>query len=156
MQNHVEGTIAHSFDREKMINYLPFPYPNTPQGRDSAGIFLKNPLAKTEAHMAEGKRLYDIYCAVCHGKTGAGDGSVVKLLTDKRDNPTLTPTAYNTDPIKSYSEGLIFYTTQYGKNNMGPYNTQLSAYERWQVVMYVQTLQGGGTSADSTQTTVAQ
>ncbi len=149
MQNQVEGTIPHSFDREKMINYMPFPYPNTLGGRDSAIAFLKNPLQKTEANMAEGERLYNIYCIACHGKKGMADGPVVKLL-DKRGNMGLLPPAYSSDQAKNATEGQIFYATQYGKGNMGPYNAQLSAFERWQVVMYVQTLQGGGTSPDST------
>lgn len=149
MQGSVDGTIMHSFDREKMINYLPFTYANTQGGRDSATANLKNPLAKTEEHVKRGEYLYNIYCVACHGKSGQGDGPVVKLL-DKRDNAGLLPPAYNSDQLKNATEGQIFYATQYGKNNMGPYNAQLSAYERWQVVMYVQTLQGGGVATDST------
>lgn len=146
MQGSVDGTIMHSFDREKMINYMPFQYPNTPGGRDSATAKLKNPLAKTEEHVKQGEYLYNIYCIACHGKTGQGDGPVVTFLK-KRDNEQLSPTA---DQLLKATEGQIFYTTQYGKNNMGPYNAQLSAYERWQVVMYVQTLQVGETATDST------
>lgn len=152
MQNQLEGTIMHSFDREKMLNNMPFNYANTPGGRDSAIAFLKNPLQKNETNLKEGERLYAIYCAPCHGKTGAGDGSVVKILME-RDNMGLQPPAYNSDQLKAATEGQIFYATQYGKGNMGPYAAQLSAYERWQVVMHVQTLQGGGAATtDSTKT----
>lgn len=149
MQNSVDGTIMHSFDREKMINYMPFYYGNTKEGRDSAIAYLKNPLAKTEENLKNGEYLYGIYCGACHGKTGMGDGPVVKIL-EKRDNMGLLPPAYNSDILKNATEGQIFYTTQYGKGNMGPYNAQLNAHERWQVVMFVQTLQGGGAPADST------
>jgi mono/diheme cytochrome c family protein len=149
MQNQVEGTIPHSFDREKMVNYMPFNYSNNLAGRDSAIAYLKNPLAKTEAHLKDGEYLYNIYCIACHGKKGMGDGPVVTLLA-KRDNMGLLPPAYNSDQLKNATEGQIFYATQYGKGNMGPYAAQLSAFERWQVVMYVQTLQGGGAASDST------
>lgn len=151
MQNQVEGTIPHSFDREKMVNYMPFNYSNTLAGRDSAIAYLKNPLAKTEAHLKDGEYLYNIYCVACHGKKGMGDGPVVTLLA-KRDNMGLLPPAYNGDVLKNATEGQIFYVTQYGKGNMGPYAAQLSAFERWQVVMYVQTLQGGAAASDSTST----
>lgn len=149
MMNHVEGTIPHSADREKMINYIPFAYSNTLGGRDSAIATLKNPLAKTPEHLAEGERLYKIYCNPCHGAKGKGDGSVVKIL-DKRGNMGLLPPAYDSDQLKNATEGQIFYATQYGKGNMGPYSTMLSAYERWQVVMFVQTLQGSAAVADTT------
>ena len=151
MQTQVEGTIPHSFDREKMVNYMPFAYPNTASGRDSAIAHLKNPLSKTEENLKQGEYNFNIYCAACHGKKGMGDGPVVKIL-EKRDNMGLLPPAYNSDQLKGATEGQIFYTTQYGKGNMGPYAAQLSAFERWQVVMFVQTLQGGGEAAatDST------
>jgi mono/diheme cytochrome c family protein len=153
MQNQVEGTIPHSFDREKMINYMPFPYGNDSLGLANAKVNLKNPLTKSAAHLAEGERLFKIYCNPCHGAKGKGDGSVVKIL-DKRGNMALLPPAYDSDQLKGISEGQIFYATQYGKGNMGPYAPLLSAYERWEVVMFVQTLQGGGTATtDSTNTT---
>lgn len=142
MQGQVDGTVPHSFDREKMINYMPFNYSNTLAGRDSAIAYLKNPLAKNEVNMKNGEYLFGIYCATCHGKTGKGDGPVVKLL-EKRDNMGLLPPAYDSDQLKGATEGQIFYATQYGKGNMGPYAPLLSAHERWQVVMFVQTLQGG-------------
>ena len=152
MQNQVDGTIPHSHDREKMVNYMPFPYANTLAGRDSAIAYLKNPLTKSAEHIAEGERLYKIYCIPCHGAKGKGDGSVVKIL-DKRGNMALLPPAYDSDQLKMATEGQIFYATQYGKGNMGPYAPLLSAYERWQVVMFVQTLQGSApVTADSTNT----
>lgn len=139
-QEPVPGTIAHSFDQKGMINTMPYPYSNSNQGRDSAAAFLKNPLESTASALAEGKRLFNVYCAVCHGLEGQGDGSVVSVLIAK-DNYGLKPPAFNSDQLKGISEGQIFHATEFGKNNMGSYSSQLSAYERWQVVMYVQELQ---------------
>jgi len=139
-QDPVPGTIAHSFDRSKMINFIPYPYSNTAAGRDSAIAFLKNPLEANEKNLQEGKRLYEIYCIACHGKDGQGDGSVVKVLLAK-ENYGLQPPAYNSEQLKNISEGQIYHAMQYGKGNMGSYASQLSAYERWQVVLYVQQLQ---------------
>lgn len=34
----------------------------------------KTPLAPTRAVVDEGKRLYDLHCAKCHGPKGKGDG----------------------------------------------------------------------------------
>lgn len=143
-QNPVDGTVPHSFDRSKVMNMMPYPYTNTPAGRDSAILYLKNPLQRTDENVEEGKRLFDIYCAVCHGKTGQGDGSVVKILLAK-DNYGLKPNAYNKE-LKDATEGRIFHTMQYGLNNMGPYTSQLSVEERWKIVFHVQDLQQLGST----------
>jgi len=147
----VEGTIPFSFDRTRMMNVMPYSFPNSAGGRDSAIAFLKNPLQRTDENVAEGKRLFDIYCAVCHGKTGAGDGSVVKILLAK-ENYGLQPPAYNSDQLKNATEGQIFHVMQYGKGNMGSYASQLSVEERWKVVFHVQDLQKGGAPAEGTGT----
>lgn len=143
----VDGTIAHSEDREKMINYLPYGYSDNQSGRDSATAYSKNPLVFSQKHLDEGKINYDIYCKTCHGEKGMGDGPITKVTA------VLTPPAYNSDQLKNATEGQIYYATQFGKNNMGSYASQLTAYERWQVVYYVQTLQGGGSTTTPTDST---
>lgn len=154
-QEPVTGTISHSFDRSKIVNVMPYPFANTPSGRDSAIAFLKNPLQRTDENVEEGKRLFEIYCAVCHGKTGAGDGSVVKILLAK-ENYGLQPPAYNSDQLKNATEGQIFHAMQYGKGNMGPYTSQLTAEERWKIVFHVQDLQGGGNTEAPKDTTASK
>lgn len=146
----VDGTIPHSFDPSKVMNNMPYPYTNDEAGRNLAITSLKNPLARSEENVAEGKRLFEIYCAICHGSTGAGDGNVVKILLAK-DNYGLKPPAYNGE-LKSATEGQIFHAMQYGKGNMGSYASQLSVEERWKIVFHVQDLQGngGGAPTDTT------
>jgi mono/diheme cytochrome c family protein len=133
------------------MNVMPYSFPNTVGGRDSAIAMLKNPLQRTEENVAEGKRLFEIYCAICHGKTGQGDGNVVKILLAK-DNYGLQPPAYNSDQLKNATEGQIYHVMQYGKGNMGSYASQLSAEERWKIVFHVQDLQGGGGTGSTTPT----
>lgn len=41
---------------------------------------LKNPIPATPESLANGKRLYDRFCAECHGSTGHGDGETSKKL----------------------------------------------------------------------------
>ncbi len=137
----VDGTIAHGKTEEDAINNMPYPYANDLAGLEAAALNLKNPLKPTKHVMENGQYLFGIYCSPCHGKTGKGDGSVVKVLVAK-DNYGLQPSAFDSDQLKGLSEGQIFHATQYGKNNMGPYAQLLSATERWSVVYYVQTLQG--------------
>ena len=45
-------------------------------GKDSSflGIATRNQIGGLDREQLAGKSLYDHYCAVCHGKTGKGDG----------------------------------------------------------------------------------
>ncbi|HNP49219.1 MAG TPA: cytochrome c, partial [Bacteroidia bacterium] len=137
----VQGTIARGDAIFTDMDRMPYPYPNTPEGYEQAGVELKNPLEKTVAHMDEGKRLYQNYCLICHGEKGQGDGPVVQ-----RNGPK--PPAYNSELLKNLPEGKMFHTTQFGKNMMGSHASQLTASQRWMIIMYVQTMQApAGTAA---------
>jgi len=143
----VAGTVARGNEIYTDLDRMPYPYANDSMGYELAGHELHNPLEKTAENMAEGKRLYENYCRHCHGDKGMGDGLVVKNNGPK-------PPAYNSAQLKDLPEGKAFHTTQYGKNNMGSHASQLTASQRWKIIMYVQTMQrpeGMTTaSADST------
>ena len=119
----VEGTIARG--------QVPYEYPNTNEGYDAAKQHLKNPLAVTEANLENGKKMYDIYCASCHGKKGAGDGILMQ-----REKFLGIPNYKDRD----LTEGNIYHVIMYGRNMMGSHASQLTAKERWQTTMYVQQL----------------
>jgi mono/diheme cytochrome c family protein len=133
----VSGTVARG--------YVPYTYPNTPEGYEQAGLNLKNPLdaSKRETWESQGADLYGKFCVHCHGATGAGDGKVGGKLPGP-------PPAYD-GALKTLPEGKIFHSITYGKNSMGSHASQLTAEERWKLVVYVQKLQGPKTTAsDST------
>jgi len=138
----VAGTIARASDIYSAIDRMPYPYENTPEGYEASAA-LKNPLEKNDENLAEGKRLYENYCTHCHGATGQGDGLVVQHNGPK-------PPAYNSDALKDLAEGKAFHTTQWGKNMMGSHASQLTASQRWKIVMYVQKLQKPETAAAAT------
>jgi mono/diheme cytochrome c family protein len=109
--------------------------------RELAKSALKNPYALTNDVLARGEKVYNIYCAVCHGKGGAGDGSIV-ILPDGSEGPyTAIPPAFETR-LPGLSEGEIFYSISYGKNMMGGYFTQVSVSDRWKLVHYIKGLGG--------------
>lgn len=130
----VAGTIARGDAIYTDYDRLPYPYSNTPEGYEEAGLKLRNPLEKTEANMAEGKRLYENYCTHCHGASGKGDGLVVQ-----RNGPI--PPSYSSDQLKNLPEGKMFHTIEYGKNMMGSHASQLTPTQRWKIIFYVITLQ---------------
>ncbi|WP_299397749.1 cytochrome c [uncultured Gelidibacter sp.] len=120
-----EGSVARG--------HKPFDIDGTLEGYDLAKATLKNPLDSTQLDAPRGGQLYDIYCAVCHGKNGDGQGNLVK-----REKILGVP-AFN-DAGRALTEGSIYHTIHYGKNVMGSYANQLNEEERWQVVDYVMQL----------------
>lgn len=120
-----EGSIARG--------HLPFDYANTNDGYALAKANLVNPLDSTKIDAARGGQLYGIYCAICHGNEGNGQGTLVK-----REKILGVP-AYN-DAGRAITQGSIYHTIYYGKNVMGSYANQINEEERWQVVAYVMDL----------------
>lgn len=126
--------------------YVPFDIENSTAGYELAKATLKSPLkptipleadqpeidvdAKNRADYAVGGPLYSIYCAICHGVRGDGQGNLVK-----REKILGIP-SYD-DAGRAINEGSIYHTIYYGKNAMGSYANQLNEEERWQVVAYV-------------------
>ncbi|MBU3820903.1 cytochrome c [Flavobacteriaceae bacterium XHP0103] len=110
--------------------YVPFDIENTLEGYELAKETLKSSLDSTQVDLDRGKALYDVYCAICHGTKGDGQGNLVK-----REKILGIP-SYD-DAGRAITEGSIYHTIHYGKNAMGSYANQLSIEERWQVVAYV-------------------
>ncbi len=110
--------------------WQPYAYENTIEGKALATTELKNSLEITENNLAEGKELYGIYCALCHGKKGDGKGILVE-----REKFLGIP-SYS-DPGRTITEGSTYHVMMYGLNSMGSHASQISEKERWQIVMHV-------------------
>lgn len=134
----VAGTISRG--------HLPYIYPNTGEGYEQAGLYLKNPIPYSVEVEKEGEVLFGKYCIHCHGASGGGDGKVGGKL------PGAPPSF--TGPLKNLPEGKIFHSITYGKGLMGNHSSILSQEERWKLVYFVQKLQGPKEVAvsDSTKT----
>lgn len=91
---------------------------------------LPNPVPANEESMAEGRRLYDVHCAVCHGAGGEGDGPVGKKYTPAPINLKLPY-------IQMQPDGQIFYTISNGSIQMPFYRDAMNEMERWQLVNFV-------------------
>ena len=118
-----EGTIARGHSL--------YSYANTNDGYNSALKNLKTDLSSSEIDLKRGKELYEIYCGICHGNKGAGQGKLVK-----REKILGVP-SYADRPITT---GSIYHVIYYGKNSMGSYANLLNEEERWQVTAYVEAL----------------
>lgn len=104
-------------------------------GKDADGEWLRGfPVEVTDEFMQLGKEKYAIFCAVCHGAAGDGNGIT------KQYGMAATPT-YHDDRLRGQAEGEIFNTITYGKNLMGAYGMKLRPEERWAVIAYMRALQ---------------
>lgn len=110
--------------------FVPFDIENSTEGYELAKATLMNPLDSTKVDFERGKELYDIYCGICHGNKGNGQGKLVQ-----REKILGIP-SYD-DAGRAINAGSIYHTMYYGKNAMGSYANQLNEEERWQVVSYV-------------------
>ena len=88
------------------------------------------------ALIQRGKERYGIYCAVCHGASGDGQG-----ITGTYGVPGIAN--FHSDTFKSatYPDGRIFEVITNGKGMMGPYGYNIPVNDRWAIVAYVRTLQ---------------
>ncbi len=124
----VEGTIPRGF--------MPFHFTNTPEEYERAGLELVNPVANSSENIAKGKYNFEIYCAICHGNSGEGNGPIV--VSEKF--PAVPP-SYFKDPVLSLPDGKMFFSIHFGKNMMGSYATQLNQTERWEIIGYIRFMQ---------------
>ena len=119
----VEGTIPRG--------YSLYDYEDTNEGYDLAKKELTNPYEFSDADMLKAKELYTVYCGVCHGSKGDGQGILMK-----REKFLGIPSYADRD----ISEGSIYHVLMYGINLMGSHAGQVNEEERWQIAQYVMEL----------------
>lgn len=128
---------------------------------DSAGLAaaetLRNPLdsaALTKGMMKEAERLYLINCAICHGTNLDGNGP---LYNDGNGPYPSAPKNLVADDAKAFTDGHYFHVITFGIRTMGAYSSQLTPDQRWWVIKYIRSKQGGAKPAttDTTSTGAA-
>ena len=92
------------------------------------------------ADKANGKKLFNktakpIACKMCHGKTGAGDGKLGKILKPHPRNFTCKAT------MKKISAGQMFWIIKNGSKGTGmvAHKKTLKDKEIWDVIKYIRT-----------------
>ena len=104
--------------------------PGSP-GSIDADVF---PFPITDAVLARGQERFNIYCSPCHGRTGQGDGMVVRRGYRR-------PPSYHQDRLRAAAVGHFFDVISNGFGAMPDYAAQISPEDRWAVVAYLRALQ---------------
>ena len=99
--------------------------------RVTARDALANPISASATVLAEGAELYRIYCAMCHGPSGEGDGLIADYF---RRMPNL-----KAPYVQDYKDGWLYTILREGGLNMPSYANSLSGNERWAVVHHLRT-----------------
>jgi cytochrome c2 len=86
--------------------------------------------------MKEGGRLFNIYCAICHGPNLDGQGPL--FASGKFAS---MPANFKDGKYLHMPVGQMFAAAKYGKNMMGSYAAQLDEKQRWMVIAYIKKVQ---------------
>lgn len=101
--------------------------------REEMGRILANPVPLTPQSVENGRRLFAIYCALCHGDNGKGMGPVATKFIPP---PDLTLPIF-----QEKADGFIYGTIRNGGAVMPAHGEVLSSKERWDIVNFLRSLQ---------------
>lgn len=127
MRKPVEGTVPRHMQ--------PYPYSADFEGRELAGKNLRNPLAINTQMLEEGKELYRIFCAQCHGTKGDGQGW---LHTSGKY--VIPPTSLLDERIVNQPSGELYHVISAGWGVMGEHGSLISPEQRWKIVAFIENI----------------
>jgi mono/diheme cytochrome c family protein len=101
------------------------------------------------AMLERGRERYAIYCALCHGYAGFGDGIInvrAQELLANVSGPVdgtvwVQPRSLHEPEVEAQPVGQIFHTISNGIRNMAGYAAQIPVEDRWAIAAYVKALQ---------------
>jgi mono/diheme cytochrome c family protein len=113
---------------------LPLADGTVPEGSVERDREIQNPPTVTFALLQRGRQRYEIYCAACHGLTGAGDGIVVA-----RGFPR--PKPFDDPTIMRASSKQLVDTIGQGFGVMYSFSDRVEPTDRWAITAYIRALQ---------------
>jgi mono/diheme cytochrome c family protein len=125
-----DGTAAWPADGEA----LPLVEGTVAQGALERERQVAEPPPVSLALLQRGRERYDIYCAACHGLTGAGDGIVVARGFPK-------PAAFTDPPLMQAPARAMVEAIGRGYGVMYSFSDRVDPADRWAIVAYIRALQ---------------
>ncbi len=110
---------------------------------DTTPWLKENPLPLTTELVEQGQKYFGIYCSVCHGMNGGGNGLVNRRARKILAATWIPPSSLHQDILYTdkYPDGKLFNTISNGIRKMPGYAAQIKARDRWAIVAYVRALQ---------------
>ena len=103
-------------------------------GQDASGLVSELPIELSYELLLRGQERYAIFCSMCHGYTGQGDGMIVR-----RGFPQ--PASFNEPRLLDASVGYYFSAMTNGFGRMYSYASRIPPEDRWAIAAYVKALQ---------------
>ncbi len=92
------------------------------------------PFEVTREVVRRGRQRFDIFCSVCHGYAGEGNGRIVERGYTR-------PPSFHEARLREAPVGYFFDVITRGSGAMPMYAIELAPRDRWAVVAYVRALQ---------------
>jgi len=119
------NTVARGFLNEDDARY---------RGMIGTNLVTEIPIPVTRALLERGRERFEIYCAVCHGRTGEGNGMIAQ-----RGFPA--PPSYHIDRLRDAPIGHFYNVITRGYGVMYSYAARVEPNDRWAIAAYIRALQ---------------
>ena len=106
------------------------------EGDTTAYKSLSTSVRFTADEMKEGGRIFNIYCAICHGPNLDGQGPLYSS-----GKFAAMPANFKDGKYLHMPVGQMYAAIKYGKNMMGSYASQLDPKQRWMIIAYIKKMQ---------------
>jgi mono/diheme cytochrome c family protein len=103
-------------------------------GKEVGELVPEIPLEIDRALLERGQERFNVYCSVCHGRTGEGNGMIVQRGFRK-------PPSLHLERLRNAPAGHFFDVVTNGLGAMPGYRIQVPVRDRWAIVAYVRVLQ---------------
>jgi mono/diheme cytochrome c family protein len=103
-------------------------------GKVNGRLVTEFPMPVNADVMLRGQERFNVFCAPCHGRTGRGDGMVVR-------RGFRAPTSFHDPRLRQAPAGYVFDVITNGFGAMPDYASQVPVADRWAIVAYVKALQ---------------
>ena len=98
-----------------------------------AAVNIRNPILPTDESLARGKAVFGIYCALCHGDKGRGDGKLGKKH--------MSPSDLTSDYVQKLPDGEVYFIITYGgladDDEMPGQGDAIEPEDRWHLINYM-------------------
>lgn len=121
----IQGTVARGQLRDDVHLYT---------GKKDGQLVTTFPFVVDKEVVKRGQERFNIYCAPCHGQTGAGNGMIVQRGFKKA-------ASYYDKETREKSVGHYFDVITNGLGAMAGYSAQVNVRDRWAIIAYIRALQ---------------
>jgi mono/diheme cytochrome c family protein len=128
-----EGRLLPMGDQEAQSLVARHPPDGTVPQNETEGDSKIRPLL-SKGLLQKGREHFEIYCALCHGMTGQGDGIVVQ-------RGFLAPPSYHIDRLRKADDQHFYDVITQGYGAMYSYGDRIDSENRWAIVAYIRALQ---------------